>query len=364
MKALFSAILIVPLLGGVARAQLTAPVAGPSVRQLRDAFVEAVDDSKKQQYLNQIAKTPPQSVGDVEALYDLFMRFPMSAVRNATLDSLAMLQPNAQAAEPQILNYIQQDDPASVLFGIKAAVRIRSLAALPLIKKIAERKFNASNASEGRRLDDRNAWWAQYEALAALAQWEGKDALPLLEKKAKEAPMVAKIMAMYLWPESLDRVASWARGGAADRERAAAALDAPIPLSALRQTRSRMLALVRDPKQPMELRHQLALRAGTCSTPTEVAALLKEQAAAKDKDTRRLLAAALFASRDSQVAPLLLKYAKEDPQPGVRAGARVELREMLPADQYRDLLEWTVKNDPEPENRDLAQKELAGQTKK
>jgi hypothetical protein len=353
-------LLAAALIAPAASAQMTAPVAAPSVRELRDAFVEAVDTGKKRQALARLAETAPQSLGDVEALYDLFMRFPDETVRSSALDSLNRLTPAAQAAEPLVLRYIAQEEPESVLFGIKAAVRLRSTAALPAIRKIAQRKFAQARADEAARPSDRNAWWAQYEALAALAQLEGEKALPLLEKKAKEAPPVARLIAMYLWPEALPKVAAWSGGGAREQAMAAAALDAPIPLSALRATREKMLALVRDPKSPPELRHQLALRAGSSSTPEEVGALVKEQDSAADPALKRLLAAAIFASRDSQAAPLLLKYAKEDPQPGVRAGARVQLRDMLPPADYRALVEWASKSDPDPENRAAAARELSG----
>lgn len=352
-------LLAATLLAPAASAQMTAPVAQTSVRELRDAFVEAVDTDKKRRALARLAETPPQSLGDVEALYDLFMRFPDETVRSSALDSLNRLTPAAQAAEPLVLRYIAQDEPESELFGIKAAVRLRSTAAVPSIRKIAQRKFAQARADEAARPSDRNAWWAQYEALAALAQLDGANALPLLEKKAKEAPPVARLMAMYLWPQSLPKVASWAGGGAREQSLAAAALDAPIPLSALRATREKMLALVRDPKAPPELRHQLALRAGTSSTPEEVAALVKEQGAAADPAVKRLLAAAIFASRDPQAAPLLLKYAKEDPQPGVRAGARVQLRDMLSPADYRALVDWAAHSDPDPENREAAKRELS-----
>ena len=71
------------------------------------------------------------------------------------------------------------------------------------------------------------------------------------------------------------------------------------------------------------------------------------------------MAAALFSSRDPQVAPLLLRFAKEDPQPAIRTGARLQLKDMLPATDYRALLEWAAKNEPDAENRDLALRELS-----
>lgn len=340
--------------------QMTAPLAPPTVHELRDAFVEAVENDRKRQALQELSRTPPESLADIEALYDLFMRFPDDSSRAAALASLQLLSPGAEAAEPLVMRYLEEPEPASVMFGLKAALRLRSRSALPLVVKIAQRKFKTRAANDAFIGSERDSWWTQYEALAALAQWQGEEALPLLIKKADEAPAVAKIMATFLWPQSLDRIAAWSGGKKEiDRQKAAAALDAPVPLSIMRATRERMLAFVRDPKAPAELRHQLALKAGACSTPEEVTALLKEREAAKDPATKRLLAAALFASRDPQIAPLLVQFAKEDPEIGVRAGARVQLRDMLPPADYRALVEWAAKNDPDAGNRELAKRELA-----
>jgi hypothetical protein len=360
-RLILTALLCVPAVRAAASPEMTAPIAPSTVHDLRDAFVEAVDNDRKRQVLKEISQTPPTSLLDVEALYDLFMRFPDEMSRSAALDSLQLLSPDAEAAEPLVIRYLEEKEPASVMFGIKAALRLRSRSALPIVKQIAEQKFKTKAANDAFVGSERDTWWTQYEALAALAQWQGEEALPLLKKKANEAPNVAKLMGTFMWPQSLDQIAAWSLSKKEnDQNKAASALDAAVPLSVLRATRERMLAYVRDPKAAPELRHQLALKAGACSTPEEVGQLLKEHAAASNAETKRLLAAALFASRDPQVAPLLLTFAKEDPAIAVRAGARVQLRDMLPPAEYRALVEWAAKNDPDAGNRELARRELSG----
>ncbi|MDE2038854.1 MAG: hypothetical protein KGO96_11775 [Elusimicrobia bacterium] len=342
-----------------AAAAMTAPLAAASVRDLHDAFIEAVSDSSKAAILRRLSTTVPRDAGDLEALFDLFMRFPDRLVRDAAFESLTLMQPDSGAqADPLLLRYLDQNDPDSQLFGVRAALQLRSAAALPLVRRIAERKFRASSADEGLPAE-RNAWWTQYEALSALAQWEGAPALPLLKRKADEAPRIARIIGTYLWQPALSQIARWARGGVAARAEAEAALGAPTPLPALRATREAMLGYLHNRRAPFELRRRLAFKIGESSTPEEVAQLLKDYAAEKDAKTRRLIAAALFSSRDQQIVPLLLNFAKSDPEPGVRAGARVQLKDMLPAGQYQALLQWAAANDPDPANREMAKRELA-----
>ncbi len=180
----------------------------------------------------------------------------------------------------------------------------------------------------------------------------------MLEKKSREAPQVARLIGQYLWTDALPLIVRWNAGEPAEKERAIEALEAPTSAAVLRPSRAAMLAVVADPKQDAELRHKLAIKVGLCSMHDEVAGLLKSYDEASDPYLKRLYAAAAFASRDPQAVPLLTKFAKEDPQPNVRAGARVQLKDMLPPAEYRAVLEWAAKNDPDADNRDIAQREL------
>lgn len=342
-----------------AASQMTAPPAPPSVVSLRDAFVETLEDRKKSEILATLARTPAVTARDLQALYDLFMRFPDAAVRDSALGSLALVDAHSPHLEPLFVRYLQEPEPESVLFGVKGALRIRAPSALPLIQKIAKRKFAFKSPQDAPLVSEKNAWWAQYEALAALAQWRPAQALPLIKDKTRQAPGVARLLGLYLWKESLNQIAAWARSSdPKNREKAQQALSAQVPMDALRQSRPEMLKRLLDSKEDRDLRHQLALNIGLSSTDDDAAALVKEYDAASDPETRLMLAAALFASRSRRAVPLLTSYAKANPNAQTRAGARLQLRDMLTAEEYRPLLEWAARDDPDPDNRREASREL------
>jgi hypothetical protein len=175
-----------------------------------------------------------------------------------------------------------------------------------------------------------------------------------LRRKAAEAPAVARLMAMYLWKESLPDIVKWAGSRGAGKEIAHEALTADISLSALRESRAEMLSILRDRKSDRELRHQLALKVGASSTPEEIDALLAEQASAKDPETRLTFSAALFASRSPKTVPWLKKVCTEDPDPKIRLGGLMQLRLLLPPAEVRPFLEAAAAKDPDPENRQSA----------
>lgn len=347
--------MIAPLL---LAASLAAAQGAPSIAQLKATFIESIDDKVKVDALQRLARTEPRSAADLEALYDLFMRFPIDAVREAAVSSVSRLRPGIPNVEALILRAINDEDPASQLFGIKGAEALRLKSAIPFVRKLADRKFQYQSMEKAPTVAERNAWSVQYEALAALAQLQGAKALPLLEKRSKEAPQVARLIGRYLWAEALPTILRWNAGGVDDKVRAVEALESQAPAETLRPAREAMLKIVADPNADADLRHKLAVKVGFCSNHEEVAAILKDYDAASDAYAKDLYAAAAFASHDAQVVPLLVKYAKEDPRPTVRAGARVQLKDLMPAADYRALLEWAAKSEPDAENRDLAQKEL------
>jgi len=340
---------------------MSSPQVPASVAELKNAFIQSVEDSEKARILSRLARTPPATATDIQALFDLFMRFPDTLVRDSALSSLELMNRNSPHLEQIFVNFLQEPEPEAVLFGIKGALRIRDAKALPLIEKLARRKFAFKSPQDAPLLAERNQWWVQYEALSALAQWLGEEAGPLVLNKTRETPGVARILGTYFWKEYLPQFAKWsASGGRDNQERARQALTAPAPSEALRQTRPELLRILRDPKTERELRHQIALKVGLTSTEEEVSSLLQEYRDSKDPATRLMLSAALFASRSRQAIPLLLEHAKQHPDPRTRAGARLQLRDMLPKKEYRALLEWVSRNDPDPENREEAAGELKG----
>ena len=325
-----------------------------SLSELHERFVEAIADDARRAVLESIARTAPQTTRDVTSLFDLFMRFPQGGTREAAMASLSRLNESNAGLEPAFIEYIKLPESEARIFGINGALHLRSLRALPLIRKIAEQRFGFQSPGESPVLSDKNAWWAQYEALSTLAQWQGTQALPLLRSKAGEAPAVARLMAMHLWKESLPDIAKWSGSGSAGVEKAREALTADVPLQALRETRPELLRILRDPKSDRELRHQLAIKVGCSSTPEEIDALLTEQGAAHDPETKLTLSAALFASRSPRTVPWLKKLSTEDRDPKTRLGALLQLSLLLPAAEARPLLEAAAAHDPDPENRQSA----------
>jgi len=347
-----------PLPEGIGTTQSTAPIVLEGARpsslvELHERFVESVEDDSRRAVLEEISRAHPQTQRDIKSLFDLFMRFPQPTVRGAVMASVRRLDPNDVGLEPAFMEYLKLSESEARIFGINGSFRLRSLRALPLIQKIAGQRFSFKSPGEAPVLSDKNIWWTQYEALSALAQWQGALALPLLRSKAAEAPSVAGLMAMYLWKESLPDIIKWA-GSRGSAEKANEALTADVPTPALRATRTEMLAVLRDPRSDRELRHHLALKVGTSSTPEEIDSLLAEQAAAKDPETRLTLSAALFASRSPKTVPWLKKLSAEASDPQTRIGALLQLRLLLTPAEVRPFLEAAAAHDPDPDTRESA----------
>ncbi|HAM35348.1 MAG TPA: hypothetical protein DEB40_11210 [Elusimicrobia bacterium] len=321
---------------------------------LHDQFVESVDSAHKKEALAEIARTPPRSPRDVKWLFDLFMRFPEPSVRDAVLSSVSCLDEASSDLEPAFFEYLKLPESEAVLFGIHGALRLRASRALPIITKIARRRFAYKSPSETPIQAERNQWWAQYEALSALAQWQGAKALPLLTSQAGRAPAVARLMALYLWPESLPQIARWANSGSSKAQIAYEALAADVPLPALRAARPDMLDILRDRKADRELRHQIAIKVGRCSSDEAIPALIEEWRAGDDPETKLMFATALFASVNAQTIPWLKQQVQECPNPRTRIGALLQLGRMVPAAEHRRLIEWFVAHEPDADNRQEA----------
>jgi hypothetical protein len=333
--------MIIPaVLLAAALASAQAPGRDGAVSAMKENFIEATDESARVKILDEIAATRPVSAQDVSALFDLFSRFADPNLRKKVMASLALIDPSSPQLEPLFLSYLQQPEPEAQLFGINGAFRVRSRQALPLVRKIAERKFAASDASAIALLSQRNAWWTQYEALSVLAQWEGEKTIPLLRKKADESPAVARLLGQFFWRQNFSEMRKWARADSLSvRDKALEAAGAQIQPAEARATRDDMLGIVRDPKSDAEVRHRLALKIGASSTDDEVSALIAEHDKTSDAQLRSLLAAAVSYSRSPKAVPLLVRYARESPDETLRKGARTELVDMLGEEQVKKLLE-------------------------
>lgn len=326
--------------GSLTTAPPPAALGAPGVALLKERFLGATEEPVRAKVLDQIAGTTPVSAQDVAALFDLFSRFPDPVLRRRVMDSLSRLQPENPQLEPLFSTYLRQTEPESQLFGINGAFRLRSRQGLPLVRAIAEKKFTAPSAAAINALSDRNQWWAQYEALSALAQWEPERTFPLLREKVKETPAVARLMGEFYWRRTWPDLVKWAASSAAsDHDRAVEAAGAPIEPAEARATRAEMLAFVRDPKSDDEVRHRLALKVGASSTDPEVDDLAQEHERAADDKMRLVWAAAVFAAHSQKSVPLLTRYARQSPDEMTRDGARAELVDLLGEERVKALLD-------------------------
>src|SRR5436309_1127799 len=89
---IFSLLLLLQSAASAQGPQMTAPIAQNSVGQLHEQFIESSDEAEKAKILSRLTRTPPESAREVQALFDLFMRFPQTDVRDAALNSLALTE--------------------------------------------------------------------------------------------------------------------------------------------------------------------------------------------------------------------------------------------------------------------------------
>jgi hypothetical protein len=338
--ALLAAALAAAQTSAPVSAQDPAPVAGASVSTLKQRFIGATEEPERVKLVEQISRTRPASAQDVSALFDMFSRFSDPELRVKVMASLSLIDPSSPQLEPLFISYLQQPEPETQLFGINGAFRLRSRQALPLVRKIAERKFEAADAASITLLSQRNAWWTQFEALSALAQWEGEKSLPLLRRKCEESSAVARLLGRFFWRQTFPDLKSWAESADANvREKAVQAAGAQIEASEARATRDGMLDIVRDPKADEEVRHRLALKVGASSNDAEVEALIQEHDKTGDDKLRMLLVGAVGYSHSRKAVPLLARYARESPDEIIRAGARSELVDLVGESQAKALTE-------------------------
>lgn len=317
----------------------TAPVGAPGVATLKERFLAALDDAERSRLLDAIAATPPVSAQDVAALFDLFSRFPDPGLRRKVMESVARLHPDMPQLEPLMVTYLSQEEAEAQLFGINGAFRLRSRQALPYVRKIAQKPLKAPSPNSVNALAERNAWWTQYEALSALAQWEGDKAYSLLKEKTRESPDVARLLGRFYWKKTWPDLKRWAVSAAPDdAQRAVEAAGAAIEPAEAKATREEMLSVVRDPKADAEVRHRLALKVGAVSDDAQTEALIQAHDAAPDDRTRLIWAAAVFQSPSDKAVPLLARYAQSASEEADRRGARAALVGRLGEDKTAELL--------------------------
>lgn len=344
-----------------AAAQFEAPPsAPPTLATICENFLFADEPDRRMRLLQEIARTPIVTPNDAAKALEVFAREPDDQTRAAVLSSVELADPNNPGLEQAFASMIASGEPEPLIVGLRGAARLRSAAARPMIVKLAKKKFKARRPGDLPFVSERDGWLAQYEAVYALARIDGDRAFDLVKNKTRQAPALGQVLASMYWEKALPLVAQWAASkDSKDAERANEAMSAPVPTPALRAAREKMLALVRDPKTPRTLRHNLALKTGFSSTEAEAEALTAEHDKTADEETRLMLAAAVFASRTRAAVPLLTKYLKENADPRLRAGARRQLRDTLPDAEYLPLLKWAAESDADPALRAEAAQELA-----
>ncbi len=330
----------------------------PPVASLCRSFYEAVDKGEKEKLLAQIAHTPPASDIDVQYDFDLYMRYPQAGPRSAVMSSIALLKSPNPDLSPIFINYLSQEDPQAVIFAIRGAYQIRSKRAFPIIEKMAKSRFKFPSPDQALLPKDKSWWWAHYEALAALALWKGDDAFSLILKKAYEAPIVTRILASNFWEKTLPLILKWSKGSLVKREMSKEAVSTDIPLAELQKTYAPMMEILKNNKLPTELRHKIAIKVGISANEEQISALIKDYQSLSDKDERMIFETALFASRSRQIVPILINYVKTNADPIGRANARLELKDLIGPAEYRDILNWGIHNDPDPQNQKEATQEL------
>ncbi len=334
--------------------------AHPPIVSLCRSYYQSIDKGEKEKILKQISQTAPATPIDVQYDFDLYMRYPQPLPRAAVMSSLSLLKgPNRELASV-FLGYLSHKDPQILMFAIEGAFQLRSQRALPIIEKIAKSKFKFSGPEQATLLKDKQMWATHYEALDALALWEGDKAFKLIVKKAEQAPSVARILASRFWSKTLPLLVDWAKSNsAAKRAMGDEAAATEIPMSVMEKSYNQMLAIVENNRLPNNLRHQLAIKVGISASEDQIKDLIKKYQSLSDEDEKMMIETALFASRSHQVIPILVHYAKTNPDPIRRTNARLELKELMDPAQYRGFLEWVVKNDPDSENRKEASQELS-----
>lgn len=330
---------------------------GPA--QLTEAYITAARPEDRLRALNRLGAVKPRDFKDLRGLLNLYSREDLAA-RAKVEACLSRLGPEDAPLAPFFASLLEDEDPVFQIFGLIGVGRLRAASALGLVQALAEKEFPAPETSFSLSPADANRWGLQFNALRLLAEWEGEKALPLVLRRSKDVPAAGEVAATFFWEKALEEFVAWSESNKPfDRDRAVKAWAAPAPRKSLAATKPRLWELTLDRRRKAETRHRAAIKLGICAEEADVDRLLAERAQADGK-ARAILDAGLFASRHPKGVPVLVGYAKEAADPVSRAGALYQLRAMMPAADYRALLQWVVEKDADPENRANAAAELAG----
>ncbi len=322
-----------------------------TVHQLTLRYADAFRKNHQAHILKELARRSPKSERDIRALLDLYVRYTRSVRRPVQL-CLGNLTPEDRHFEPFFNMLIEEKNSAFQAFGMLGALQIRSESALPGIRELAKHKLDRPGYPEPVAVS--------LQALRVLSVWRAPGTIAIIKRQSRTVPELAALLAEHFWEQSLPQIVRWSESKKKlNQDRALAAWKAPVPKESLKKTLPDLRALVLNPKKKPLTRHQAALKLGGASDDAEVRSLLSQRAETSDPDTRLYLTAALFASRNPQVVPLLMEHAKTNPSADQRLGAVTQLKDMLQPEDYRQLLEWMADNDADEGNRAVAKKELS-----
>jgi hypothetical protein len=324
-----------------------------TVSELKKIYTAEFRPREKKRVLKAIGRTKPRGNDDIRALLDLYNRHE-GLVRRPIQRSLRRLSPQDQHFSRFFTTLLKDENPVFKSFALLGALQIRSDKNLPAIFAIASQSLDRPEAPHDVM--------ASVQALRVLAAWKASGAFKLLKRQTKRFPELSEILATYYWKETLPLLEQWSSSKKPDdRARTEAAWRASVPHKDLRTTTQRLREIVLEPKTSKFARHQAAIKLGFAADDQEVDRLLALHTKTTDENIQTHLKTALFASRNTKVIPLLVDYAKTHPSALHRIGAVSELKEIMPKKEYRALLAWIEKNDPNEENRKIAGIELSAE---
>jgi hypothetical protein len=329
-----------------------------SISSLRLLFQESYKPEEKVKILEAIAARRARTGADLRALMSLFMTTDRSAQAASETSVRRLEKPQDSAFAPFFLALLEEEDPRLRMFSLIGIDRLRPEEALPVLHTVAKQKFEIPKPSLRTAPRPANEWTFHYEALGLLASWEGEKVLPLLHKRAEEAPTVAELASNYLWAENLPQLLKWSKAKRGDdRLRADAAWGADAPVESLRKTKAELWKTVENRRFDEQIRRHAARKLGFAADDADVDRLLKRRETSSKRE-RLLWETAIFASRNEKAVPLLRTYALEHENSDSRAAALSQLSGMLSPEEYRKLLIRMAESDPDPANRKRARRTL------
>ena len=330
-----------------------------SIAELLQLYRESFQPEEQTRILSRVSKLSARSFRDIQALLGFYLRDDRNA-RSAAEQSLQRLSRSRDSAFSSFfIGLLDDQDPKLRMFALVGIERLRPEEALEILYTDAKKPFEMEEPSLRSAPTPTNNWKAQLLTLDVLAAWEGKKVIYLLHKRAKEAPIVAKLASDHFWEEALPQLMKWSRSRKSkDQTRANAGWRASPPLEALKATKKTLWEVLESKKFKRGIRHQAAIKLGIASAQEDVSRLLKLRSEARSEKMRVLYDASLFASRDPRVVPILRDYILKHPDPASRSGALMQISDMVKKEEYKKLLLEMAHNDPDKGNRDRARKTL------